>query len=130
MRTHLAQVPFTLDVFFCSRSLSLLTTFLSKGWCWRFYSVLCFSLSLIFTRCVCLCLSLTCMKVYTHERHNPIFFVSKNFHLFCFDFFSSHLIGESHIYNSNPSNHLNYSRRSSLKKNKKRRKKKKRPPRF
>ena len=60
----------------------------------------------------------------TDERHSriykPIFFL----HLFCFYFFSFHLIGESHIYDSKKRlNHLNYYLRSSLKKNKKERKK-------
>jgi hypothetical protein len=57
------------------------------------------------------------VHIYSYERHINQFL--KNFHLFCF-FFFSHLIGESHIYDSKTYNHLNYYRRSSLKrKNKK-----------
>lgn len=75
VRTHLAQVPFTLDVFFCSRSLFVDYFSIKRLVLEILFCSLFLSLSLIFTLCVCLYLSLLRAWRYIRMRDITQFFL-------------------------------------------------------
>lgn len=76
VRTHLAQVPFSLDVFFCSVSLSF-----SFSLCWLLLyekvgvgDFILFFVSLPYALCqyVCVCVCLSCARACTYIRMRDI----------------------------------------------------------